>query len=115
LYPLSQAANPSSTTFVDAIDSVFDATIPYDRKFFESLNRMVQAEPWLTRDRAMIDLVRSVGIEKGKPFRPNAQLVATLDEAAQEARSWIESRYVTLFSPPYYDGAQWAVPVQPEL
>jgi len=115
LYPLSQAANPPSTKFVDAIDSVFDATIPYDRRFFESLNRMVQAEPWLTRDKSMIDLVRSVGIEKGKPFKPDAQMVATLDEAAKEARSWIESRYVTLFSPPYYDGSQWAVPVQPEL
>jgi hypothetical protein len=115
LYPLSQAANPPSTTFVDAIDSVFDATIPYDRRFFESLNRMVQAEPWLTRDRAMIDAARSIGIEKGKPFKPDAQMLATLDAAAQEARSWIESRYVTLFSPPYYEGAQWAVPVQPEL
>jgi hypothetical protein len=115
LYPLSQAANRPSTTFVDAIGSVFDATIPYDRRFFESLNRMVQAEPWLTRDRAMIDPARSIGIEKGKPFKPDAQLLATLDEAAQEARSWIESRYVMLFSPPYYDGAQWAVPVQPDL
>ncbi|GAB3364904.1 DUF1254 domain-containing protein [Lysobacter rhizosphaerae] len=115
LYPLSQAANPPSTTFVDAIGSVFDATIPYDRRFFESLNRMVQAEPWLARDRAMIDLARSVGIEKGKPYKPDAQVLATLDEAAQEARSWMESHYVTLFSPPYYDGAQWAVPMQPEL
>lgn len=115
LYPLSQAANPPSTTFVDAFDSVFDATIPYDTRFFESLNRMVQAEPWLTRDRAMIDLAGSIGIEKGKPFEPGSQMRATLDDAAQEARSWIESRYVRLFSPPYYEGAQWAVPLQPEL
>jgi len=115
LYPLSQAARPAATTFVDAIDSVFDATIPYDRRFFESLNRMVQAEPWLTRDKAMIDPLRSLGIDKGRPFHPDAPTQAALDEAAQEAEAWIEARYVTLFSPPYYEGARWAVPVQPEL
>jgi len=115
LYPLSQAASPPDTTFVDAIGSVFDATIPYDRRFFESLDRRVQAEPWLPRDRAMIDLLRSVGIEKGKSFAPDAQTLSTLDDAAQEAKSWIESRYIKLFSPRYYVDAHWAVPVQPEL
>ena len=45
LYPLSQAANPPPTVFVDAADVVFDSTIPYDIRFFESLDRMVQAEP----------------------------------------------------------------------
>ena len=52
VYPLSQAAHPPDTQFIDAIDVVFDATIPYDMRFFESLNRMVQGEPWLQRDYA---------------------------------------------------------------
>jgi hypothetical protein len=70
LYPLSQVANPLATTFVDAIDVVYDATIPYDVRFFESLNRVVQIEPWLTRDKVMIDMLKAIGIEKGKPFNP---------------------------------------------
>ena len=37
--------------FVDVIDMVFDATIPYDLRFFESLDRMVQIEPWLSATR----------------------------------------------------------------
>jgi hypothetical protein len=41
LYPLSQAASPSATTFVDASDVMFEANIPYDSRFFDSLNRMV--------------------------------------------------------------------------
>jgi hypothetical protein len=40
---------------IDAADVVLDGVIRYDVRFFESLNRMVQAEPWLERDRAMID------------------------------------------------------------
>lgn len=114
LYPLSQAANPPDTIYVDAMGSVFDATIPYDRRFFASLDRMVQCEPWLDRDRAMIDPLRSIGIEKGKAYQPDAQLQAGLDGAAKEAKEWIEARYVKLFSP-YSTGAHWASPVQPEL
>jgi hypothetical protein len=48
---LAQANELPPTVFVDAIDVVFDATIPYDRRFFFSLDRMIQREPWLTRDR----------------------------------------------------------------
>jgi hypothetical protein len=76
LYPLTQAANPPPTQFVDAIDTVLDSTIPYDLRFFLSLNRIVQDEPWLERDRAMIDPLKSIGIEKGKPFNPNAKAKA---------------------------------------
>jgi hypothetical protein len=45
LNPLSQAAKPPATTFVDAIDVVYDSTIPYDLRFFQSLDRIVQVEP----------------------------------------------------------------------
>jgi hypothetical protein len=61
-YPFSQAGNPAATTFVDAIDVVYDATIPYDVRFFQSLDRVVQTEPWLERDKVMIDMLKSLGI-----------------------------------------------------
>ena len=82
VYPLSQAAHPPATQFIDAIDVVFDATIPYDMRFFQSLNRMVQYEPWLDRDRAMIDPLKSIGIEKGKPFNPDSTTQDILKQAA---------------------------------
>ncbi|HEY7065170.1 MAG TPA: DUF1254 domain-containing protein [Chloroflexota bacterium] len=115
LYPLSQADDPPPPTFLDAIDVVFDATIPYDRRFFQSLDRMVQYEPWLTRDKAMIDVLKSLGIEKGKPFTPDQRTQAILDEAAGEAHAWLANRYEGLFSPPYYDSARWALPASQEL
>jgi len=115
LYPLSQAANPPTTKFIDASDIVFEANIPYDARFFDSLNRMVQSEPWLTRDKAMIDPLRTIGIEKGKPFNPDASARKILDAAAKEARAWLEARYGALFNPPYYEGTDWALPMTPEL
>ena len=76
VYPLSQAANPPPTVFTDAEGRLFDSTIPYDLRFFQSLDRIVQSEPWLPRDRAMIDQLKSIGIEKGKPFNPDAKTTA---------------------------------------
>ncbi|WP_312887128.1 DUF1254 domain-containing protein [Rhizobium laguerreae] len=70
VYPLSEAGNPPATVFTDAEGVVFDSTIKYDESFFKSLDRVVQYEPWLSRDRAMIDPLRSLGIEKGKTFSP---------------------------------------------
>ncbi len=71
LYPLSAASNPPATKFIDAINVVVTGVIPYDVRFFQSLDRMVQSEPWIERDRVMIDPLKSLGIEKGKPFQPD--------------------------------------------
>ena len=114
VYPLAEAANPPVTVFVDAIDVIYDSTIPYDLRFFQSLDRFLQYEPWLERDMAMIDILKSIGIEKGKPFNPDAQMREALRVAAVEARDWLEARYQIGF-PPYYQGQQWAVPALPDL
>lgn len=113
VYPLSQAAKPAPTTFVDAIDVIYDATIPYDVRFYQSLDRFVQAEPWLTRDKAMIDELRSIGIEKGKPFNPDQPTQAVLTAAAREAHALFENRYEGLFHP-FFETSRWALPALPD-
>jgi hypothetical protein len=115
LYPLSQSAKPPATTFVDVVDVVYDSTIPYNLRFFESLNRIVQAEPWLERDKAMIDQLKSIGIEKGKPFNPDPRTQDILNNAAREAHAWLVARYEAFFSSSYYEGSHWALPGSLEL
>lgn len=116
VYPLSQAADPRETTFVDADGVLFDATIPYDIRFFDSLNRIVQTEPWLTRDKVMIDTMRSVGITKGGLFNPDDKTRRILDAAAHEAHAWLANRLASsYFPPPYFDGGHWHVPAPDEV
>jgi hypothetical protein len=115
LYPLSQAAKPPATTFIDVADVVYDSTITYDLRFFESLNRIVQAEPWLERDKAMIDQVKAIGIEKGKPFNPDPRTKDVLNDAAREAHAWLVGQYEASFSSPYYEGGHWVLPGSREL
>jgi hypothetical protein len=115
VYPLAEAANPPATVFTDAKEITFDSTIRYDESFFEHLHRIVQSEPWLQRDRAMIDQLRSLGIEKGKPFTPSAETKALLSSGAREAGAWLEQKYDAGF-PPYFSAtSRWTAPAPPEI
>ncbi len=113
-YAKNGAAVPE-THFVDAYDKVFDATIPYDSRFYDALNRFVQVEPWLVRDMAMIDPLKSIGIEKGKPDTALATHADAFNAAAAEAHAlinlWIEQAY----GAPFNQGARWALPVSPDV
>jgi hypothetical protein len=93
VYPLSQADNPPPTRFTDANGILFDSTIRYDASFFQNLNRIIQDEPWLQRDKVMIDLLKTLGIEKGKPFEPDSKMEATLTTGAREAQTILAQRY----------------------
>ena len=114
-YPLSQAANPPPTKFVDAIDTVFDSTIPYDLRFFQTLDRFVQREPWYERDRVMIDQLKTTGIEKGKPFNPDANTQKILSDAVREAHDWMDLKYQGHFVTPYNEGSRWALPAESDV
>jgi hypothetical protein len=113
LYPLSDPGR--ETVFVDAIDDLFDATITYDMRFFEMLHRFVEREPWLIRDKAMIDPLKSIGIEKNKPFEPDTEMRYILIDAVQEARAWLDIQYEAGFATPYFEHGHWSMPVIPQV
>ena len=113
LYPLSAAANPPETVFTDVKDVNYDSTIRYDLSFFQSLDRIVQSEPWIERDRAMIDQLRTIGIEKGKPFAPDEATQKVLTAAIGEAKELLAQRYDGGF-PPFWDKSHWTLPALPD-
>ena len=108
LYPLSQAVNPPKTVFADATGTLYDANIPYDSTYFDSLNRFIQHEPWIERDRGYIDILKSIGIEKGEPFQPDAEQRKRLDAAAKKAHAWLNHGFEAIFTPPWHPSARWA-------
>ena len=111
IYPLARAASPPPTTFTDAGGVLFDATLRYDESFFLALNEIVQSEPWLARDNAMIDQLTSLGIIKGKPFEPSGQLQSLLSGAARLAQATLEAKYDAGLPPFYGQDSHWTYPV----
>ncbi|MBR1224588.1 MULTISPECIES: DUF1254 domain-containing protein [unclassified Bradyrhizobium] len=114
VYPLSQASNAPPTVFTDVKDVLFDTTIRYDESFFVNLDRMVQGEPWLGRDRAMIDQLRTIGIEKGKPFAPDAKTKQAMKAGIADAHAWMAAKYDAA-PPQFFEGTHWTFPTHPEL
>ncbi len=58
-----------------------DGKHPRGMAFWKLLDEAIQNEPVHERDRMMHDMLRPLGIEKDKPFAPNARQTALLEEA----------------------------------
>lgn len=77
--------------------------------YWEQLHAIYQREPVAERDRFMLASLRSLGIEKGKPFKPDAGQKAILEEAslvgeAMAQANSFESRFPGV---KYRDDADW--------
>jgi hypothetical protein len=82
VYLLSQADNPPANNFINLSGTDFFSLAPSDYKFWEYLNEVVQEEPTESSDRVSLGFFASIGIEKGKPFSPDARMKKILTEAA---------------------------------
>ncbi len=83
IYPLSQAGNPPTLTFNDVTGKTLSTLAPADYSFWEALNQVVQEEPTDAIDATTLGFWASIGIQKGKPFAPDARMKKILTQAAQ--------------------------------
>ncbi len=85
VYPLAQAKHHPPTRYIDASGKVFDAIVRYDETFFPRLSRLLNDEPVLELDRAFVERLREIGIERGSPYSPSAGTRQLHERAAREA------------------------------
>ncbi|MBT1671717.1 DUF1214 domain-containing protein [Curtobacterium flaccumfaciens] len=107
-YPLSRADDPPETARRDLAGDQVDTRIPYDIRFWEALDRVVQAEPWLARDRPFAEMLGSLGIRRGQPFAPTTAQVSLLEHALRQAHEYLRHLYEN--EPPFTDGGRWFFP-----
>jgi hypothetical protein len=109
VYPLAKAANPPEQRFIDIHGKTFDGLPGFDESFFESLNRMVQEEPVQERDLVAMGMLQSLGIEKGKEFKPDASTQSILKAAAQQQLAVFVEGMKT-FGNRWWPDRNWALP-----
>ena len=112
IYPLAQAANPPATNFVNVSGKAFNTIHSMDFSFFEEVNEVVQEEPNAAIDPETLGLLASIGIEKGKPFAPDARMKKILTEAAAVGNATARaiayrSRLTDSF---FYPDSAWGTP-----
>jgi hypothetical protein len=109
VYPLSLAADPPALTFVDFSGAIFDAIAANDASFFEEVAVVVHEEPLEAVDPETRGLLAAIGIQKGKPFAPDARMQAILADAAAVGNATARALVFSTRDPgaPFYPGSAW--------
>ena len=83
-YPWAARDNPPATRFLKPDVNTFAnfTTMPRGMKYWEQLAAIIQREPMEDRDRFFMAMLMPLGIEKGKPFQPDARQQKILTEGA---------------------------------
>lgn len=83
VYPAKDAANPPKTRVVTPDGRPWSGTQPKGMAYWERLNAYLQIEPVREEDRLFMAMLKPLGVEKGKPFQPNAAQTRALTEGAE--------------------------------
>ena len=109
IYPLAKAANPPEMKFFKGSGKAFNTIHSNDYNFFEELHAVIEREPIEMIEPQIRGIFASIGIEKGKPFSPDARMEKLLTKAAEVGNAtartmfWYE-RDESAF---LYEGSNW--------
>jgi hypothetical protein len=81
VYPLAKADNPPAMEFFNASKSITNTVHANTFEFYEELHTVIDREPIELLDPELRGLFAAIGIQKGKPFAPDARMKKILTEA----------------------------------
>ncbi len=81
IYPLSQASNPPKLKVTRMEQKPFRQSRPTGLAWWRLLHKYIDAEVVDPRDRSMMGILAKLGIQKGKPFKPDERMARLLIEA----------------------------------
>ncbi|WP_300321815.1 DUF1254 domain-containing protein [Accumulibacter sp.] len=112
IFPLSKAASPTETRFVNVSGIKFNTISANDFSFYDELNAVVQNEPadWVDPD--TVGLYAAIGIRKGQRFAPDARMKKILTDAVAVGNAIARANLFASRDPQtrIYDNRQWFTP-----
>jgi hypothetical protein len=111
IYRLSEAKNPPEMKFLNWSGKEMNTVHGNDFSFYEEVNTVIQEEPSSAFDPETSGLLAAIGIQKGKPFSPDARMKKILVEAAAVGNATARAisfatREKSMF---YYPDRQWKI------
>jgi hypothetical protein len=85
VYPLAKAADPPKMEFLNGSKKPFNTIHANTYEFYEELHTVIDREPIGMLDPELRGLFASIGIQKGKPFAPDARMKKILTDAVAVA------------------------------
>ncbi len=89
MYYLSELPNPEPTKFIDPREQQYSTLPPYDEEYFEDLHAIFSVENSHPRDKVMMGMLASLGIEKGKDYSPGEKTKKAMRQAAIDAHHYM--------------------------
>jgi hypothetical protein len=114
MYPYAQRDNPPKTEILDSGTKAWSGLPPRGMEYWERLNDVIQREPIEQRDIFFHAMLRPLGLEKGKPFKPDPRQKKILTEATLvgEAMAKANSADRRFADVKFRPGAQWDFALQ---
>jgi hypothetical protein len=114
MYPYAQRGNPPEAEILDAGTKAWSGLPPRGMEYWRRLDDVIQREPLEPRDIFFHAMLRPLGLEKGKPFKPNARQKRLLTDAALvgEAMAKANSADRRFAGSKYRSGAHWDFALQ---
>jgi hypothetical protein len=110
IYPYSERNNPKPRGYITPNGRRYRMWQPRGMAYWKLLSEIINREPVQERDRFFMAMLKPLGIEKGKPFKPNARQTKILEqavlvgEAMAKANDFFNPRIEDAF---YVKGSQW--------
>ena len=110
VYPYAERANPKPRGYITPEGKPWMAAAPQGMAYWELLADTINREPVAERDRFFMAMLKPLGIEKGKPFKPDERQTRLLTEAALIGEAMAKAN--DFFNPRledshYVDGSNW--------
>jgi hypothetical protein len=109
VYRLSDGGTPKPGKYINPPGKYFFGP-PRGMAFWERLHEILNREVVAERDRFFMAMLKRVGIEKGKSFKPDARQSKLLEEAAFVGEAMAKANDLAKRNTaPYWKGARWKV------
>ncbi len=93
---LSELPNPKPTTFTDPLNTRWPTLARYDERWFEDLHEVISIEPSRQRDMVMMGMLKTIGIEKSKPYNPDDKTKAIFRQAVVDAYHYMQEKFAAV-------------------
>jgi len=92
MYYLSELPNPAPTKFIDPYNLRFSSIPKYDETWFQDLHDIISLENVSERDKYMMGMLATLGIEKGKPYKPDEKTLKAMKHGIADAYYYLHNR-----------------------
>lgn len=109
IYPYAERSNPKPRGYITPNGKPWLAAQPRRMDYWQRLADIINREPVFERDRFFVAMLKPLGIEKGKPFKPDERQKKLLTQATVvgEAMAKANNFAKRMEDAHYVDGSHW--------